>query len=70
MQQRVKLILATCYQSDVLLLDEPTSHLDATGKQWYLKLLKAKSKNRLTLIFSNEKAEFDIFTEKIINIDN
>lgn len=70
MQQRVKLILATCYQSDILLLDEPTSHLDASGKDWYLNLIKSKINNRITLIFSNEKAEFAIFTEKMINIDN
>ncbi len=70
MQQRVKLILATCFHSEVLLLDEPTSHLDSNGKEWYLKLLENKINNRLTLIFSNEKAEFNSFTEKIINIDN
>ncbi len=70
MQQRVKLILATCYQSEILLLDEPTSHLDTIGKEWYLKLMKSKINNRLTIIFSNETAEYDIFTQKMINIDN
>lgn len=70
MQQRVKLILATCYQSDILLLDEPTSHLDATGKSWYLELLKNKINKRITMIFSNEKVEFVLFTNNLINIDN
>ena len=68
MQQRVKLILACCFQSEVLLLDEPTSHLDEKGCLWYHDLLKRKFNNRITLIFSNNSKEYISFTEDIYQI--
>ncbi|GAA5021511.1 putative ABC transporter ATP-binding protein YybJ [Marivirga lumbricoides] len=70
MKQRAKLILATCYQSELLLLDEPTSHLDKEGKEWYNQLLIRKINNRITLFFSNDEEEFSIFTNKLINIES
>ena len=45
MKQRVKLALAFCSDTKVLLLDEPTSNLDLQGVEWYLSLIK-----QLTLI--------------------
>jgi ABC-type multidrug transport system ATPase subunit len=36
MKQRTKLALACCSNSPILLLDEPTSNLDAQGVNWYL----------------------------------
>ena len=69
MKQRVKLILAICYNSTVILLDEPTSHLDEVGKIWYKKLLSNYSHERICIIFSNETEEYIFFTKKIVNIE-
>ncbi|MBK6263881.1 ATP-binding cassette domain-containing protein [Marivirga sp. S37H4] len=69
MKQRLKIILATCYHSNVLLLDEPTSHLDKAGKEWYNELIKGKINERITLFFSNDEQEFTRFTDNLINIE-
>ncbi|MFQ3214001.1 MAG: ABC-type multidrug transport system ATPase subunit [Marivirga sp.] len=68
MKQRLKLILSLCFVGDILLLDEPTSHLDQAGKKWYQDIMKVYSKNRITIIFSNEPSEYTLFTKKFINI--
>ena len=70
MQQRLKLILCCCFQSQLILLDEPCSHLDSNGKKWYTQLLSKTKKDRLVLIASNEPSEYNDFTEKIIYIGN
>jgi ABC-type multidrug transport system ATPase subunit len=69
MQQRLKLILCCCFQTRIMLLDEPTSHLDTKGIEWYKSLLERTSKDKITLIASNNPLEYSIFTEKIINIE-
>jgi ABC-type multidrug transport system ATPase subunit len=68
MQQRLKLILCCCYNAKVMLLDEPTSHLDSAGVEWYKDLLKRTSADRITLIASNNPIEYNDFAKKIINI--
>jgi len=68
MQQRLKLILCCCFNAKVLLLDEPTSHLDSQGVQWYKNLLNRTSAERITLIASNNPIEYNDFAKKIINI--
>ncbi|WP_296620496.1 ABC transporter ATP-binding protein [Marivirga sp.] len=68
MQQRLKLILCCSYEAKVLLLDEPTSHLDSKGIEWYKSLLKRTNDQRITLIASNDPTEYNDFTKKIINI--
>ena len=57
MKQRVKLLLAIVSKSDLLLLDEPCSNLDADGVQWYQQLLHDFSPNRSIVIASNHKDE-------------
>jgi ABC-type multidrug transport system ATPase subunit len=69
MQQRLKLILCCSYEAKVLLLDEPTSHLDSKGTEWYKELLNRTSKERITLIASNNPIEYNDFAKKIINIE-
>jgi|10_taG_2_1085330.scaffolds.fasta_scaffold130498_2 ABC-type multidrug transport system ATPase subunit len=68
MQQRLKLILCCSYEAKVLLLDEPTAHLDSKGIEWYKSLLKRTNDQRMTLIASNDPTEYNDFTKKIINI--
>lgn len=58
MKQRVKLGLAILGKSELLLLDEPTSHLDAEAISWYQQLLREEKEGRTIFIASNrEEAE-------------
>ena len=65
MKQRVKLALAFCTKTPVLLLDEPTSNLDQQGINWYLSLLEHFSKGRLVIICSNQQNEYQFCTKQI-----
>jgi ABC-type multidrug transport system ATPase subunit len=67
MKQRVKLALAFFTQSKVLLLDEPTANFDDRWKAWYLSLVKNDLQNRIIIICSNEKEEYD-FAEEMLAI--
>lgn len=67
MKQRVKLALACCTNSPILMLDEPTSNLDSQGLSWYLEMIEEFSKNRLLLICSNQAHEYD-FCDHHFNI--
>lgn len=58
MKQRVKLALAFCADTKVLLLDEPTSNLDQQGVEWYLSLIKQFSTDRLVIVCSNQEHEY------------
>lgn len=59
MKQRVKLALAFCAHSPVLLLDEPTSNLDTQGIQWYYDMIKQFTNNRITIVCSNQAIEYE-----------
>ena len=65
MKQRLKLGLAICSTSTLLILDEPCSNLDKAGVELYWKLLREYGKERTILIGSNEQADelqnIDIF---------
>jgi ABC-type multidrug transport system ATPase subunit len=56
MKQRLKLILAFCADTPMLMLDEPTSNLDTQGVDWYLSLVERFATGRLTIICSNQEA--------------
>lgn len=58
MKQRVKLILACFSQSDVLILDEPTSNLDQKGVEWFHNLLDLTAGSRIVVIGSNQEDEY------------
>lgn len=53
MKQRLKLGLALLSNTEVVLLDEPTTNLDKKGWKWYQMLLKQHAQKRLILVFSN-----------------
>ena len=53
MKQRLKLILALCTDTPVVLLDEPTSNLDEQGMRWYHQLIEEYGAKRLCIIASN-----------------
>lgn len=65
MKQRLKLCLAILTQSDVILLDEPRSNLDANAQEWYQDLLVQYRRDRLIIIASNDAADFDLVDEVI-----
>jgi len=53
MKQRVKLLLAICSDTSTLLLDEPSTNLDAAAIAWYNEILERFSANRTLIIASN-----------------
>jgi ABC-type multidrug transport system ATPase subunit len=69
MKQRVKLALAFCTNSPLLMLDEPTANLDTQGINWYLQLIEQFSANRLTIICSNQEHEYR-FCQNQLNISD
>jgi ABC-type multidrug transport system ATPase subunit len=56
MKQRLKLALAILSDTPLLLLDEPTSNLDAAGAEWFQQLLSAHVDQRTLLVASNRQA--------------
>src|ERR1700759_5553006 len=67
MKQRLKLALAFCADTAILMLDEPTSNLDTQGVEWYLSLVQKFAKDRLTVICSNQEHEYS-FCKQILSI--
>lgn len=69
MKQRVKLALAFCADTPLLMLDEPTANLDTQGIDWYLKLIEKFSANRLTIICSNQEHEYSFCKDRLNILD-
>lgn len=67
MKQRVKLALAFCADTPLLMLDEPTANLDTQGADWYLSLIEKFAQSRLTIICSNQEHEYS-FCKNRLNI--
>lgn len=65
MKQRVRLGLAIFTQSELTLLDEPTSNLDENGVQWYLDLIERVLNKRTLIIASNIAREYTFCTEHV-----
>jgi ABC-type multidrug transport system ATPase subunit len=59
MKQRLKLGLALYAAAPLLLLDEPTTNLDAQGAAWYLEhVARVRGAGRLVIVSSNVPAEY------------
>jgi ABC-type multidrug transport system ATPase subunit len=69
MKQRLKLALAFCADTPMLMLDEPTSNLDTQGVDWYLSLIQKFALNRLTIICSNQEHEYSFCSERLTITD-
>lgn len=69
MKQRLKLALAFYSDVPVVMLDEPTSNLDAKWSAWYRDEVQRLSLNQILLICSNVPAEYD-FCDTIINVSS
>jgi ABC-2 type transport system ATP-binding protein len=57
MKQRVRLLLAICTESSLLLLDEPTSNLDKAAVRWYQDLLQNYGGDRTIIVSSNHQEQ-------------
>ncbi len=69
MKQRLKLAQAFFSETPVLLLDEPTTNLDANGIALYHHLITKYTSGRLVIVSSNDKQEYD-FCEEVIRIED
>jgi ABC-type multidrug transport system ATPase subunit len=65
MKQRLKLAQAFFSNTSVLLLDEPTTNLDEDGIAIYKKLWEVNAVNRLIIVSSNDKQEYENCAEVI-----
>jgi ABC-type multidrug transport system ATPase subunit len=67
MKQRLKLAQAFFSETPILLLDEPTTNLDADGIGLYRNLIQQQLGKKLIVISSNVKEEYD-FCDEVIDI--
>jgi ABC-type multidrug transport system ATPase subunit len=67
MKQRLKLAQAFFSSTPVLLLDEPTTNLDAEGIELYQMLIQNYTSGRMVIISSNDKEEYG-FCDEVIAI--
>ncbi len=67
MKQRLKLAQAFFSNTPILLLDEPTTNLDTDGIALYHHLIKNYTADKLVIVSSNDKQEYE-FCEEVIGI--
>jgi ABC-type multidrug transport system ATPase subunit len=65
MKQRLKLALAICSDTSLLLLDEPTTNLDQQGIDWYLNLIDRFAGDRTVIVASNVEVDFGFCEERV-----
>lgn len=65
MKQRLKLALAVCSDTALLLLDEPTTNLDQQGIDWYLSLIDRFAGGRTVVVASNVAVDFGFCEERV-----
>ncbi len=69
MKQRLKLAQAFFSESEILLLDEPTTNLDSEGVNLYQALVQNQVYNRMLLVSSNVPQEYE-FCKEIIRMED
>ena len=65
MKQRLKFIFALLHQPALIILDEPTSNLDNTGKEKVYELIMTEAENNLVIIASNEDSDIALCSQVI-----
>ncbi|MDX2246363.1 MAG: ATP-binding cassette domain-containing protein [Bacteroidia bacterium] len=65
MLQRVKVGLALFSQSDILILDEPTSNMDAETARWILDLIAENIGSRIYVLASNMEREYEGINQRL-----
>jgi ABC-type multidrug transport system ATPase subunit len=67
MRQRLSFAIALLSNPPILILDEPTSNLDAYGRSDFLKLIKELKKNGKTVLFSSHRLdEVDFLADRVL----
>lgn len=69
MKQRLKLLVGICSDVPLVLLDEPTTNLDAQGIDWYRDLVTEFKRDRLFIVASNTPHDYDFCIQKILMSD-
>ncbi len=65
MKQRLNLSLAICTNCPLLILDEPTSFLDQSKKEWFYDLMEEYTDGKTIIVASNDEADFNFCTKSI-----
>ncbi len=65
MKQRIKLAQAIFSEVPVLLLDEPCTNFDEAGYHLYYHLIKTYCSEKLVIVSSNDKAEYNFCTQNL-----
>lgn len=70
MKQRVKLAMAICADTPLLLIDEPTTNLDVNAVAWFHRLLdRFTDPARLIVIASNDPGDLELCSRQINIMD-
>jgi len=69
MKQRLKLVMAMCTDTPIVLLDEPTTNLDRQGMDWYLNLVEKYAKGRLLIVASNVEEDYGYCRQQLNIVD-
>ncbi len=65
MKQRLKFIFALMHSPDLIILDEPTSNLDSSGKDSVYKIIESESASSIIVIASNEENDLQLCKERL-----
>lgn len=68
MKQRLRLGLAVLADTPLLMLDEPSSNLDAAGIEWYSRIISEHSRGRTIIVCSNALAHEYAFCDATLSV--
>ena len=68
MRRRVSLARALCFQSDLVILDEPFKGLDEELKYTICEIIKEESKSKDFIIISHDSQDAELLNAKIIEL--
>ena len=66
-RQRLKYLAATLHRPWLLLLDEPTSNLDADGRDYVASVVEYQRKNGILIVATNEEEEY-AFGDRLVRL--
>lgn len=69
MKQRARLTLAILSDTPLLLLDEPSTNLDANAVKWYQNLIGEYAKERMVIVCSNYNKEEYSFCDQELKLN-